>query len=86
VVCSIFAHQPPNRRFEKLKRSVLHDFNLCAFAPLPEIFLCVNGSRSVRGVERDVIVDFDSHRSWLTGLAIDFAAPAETVEHARTAG
>jgi hypothetical protein len=32
VVRSIFAHQPPNHRFENLKRSVLHGFNLCGFA------------------------------------------------------
>jgi hypothetical protein len=28
----------PNQRFENLKRSVLHGFNLCAFASLREIF------------------------------------------------
>jgi hypothetical protein len=38
VVRSIFAQQPPNQRFENLKRSVLHGFNLCAFASLREFF------------------------------------------------
>jgi hypothetical protein len=30
--------QPTNHRLENLKRSVLHGFNLCAFASLREIF------------------------------------------------
>ena len=37
MVRSIFARQPPNHRFENLKRLVLHRFNLCAFASLREI-------------------------------------------------
>jgi hypothetical protein len=38
MVRSIFARQPPNHRFENLKRLVLHRFNLCAFASLRDYF------------------------------------------------